>query len=63
LSREKRLNKALHGIGVHASLSVSFGFPERGRIVPELQAQGISQYGELIIPPWRLVYRKRILYS
>ena len=31
--------------------------PEKGRIVPELQAQGISQYRELIIPPWRLVYR------
>jgi addiction module RelE/StbE family toxin len=32
-------------------------FPERGRIVPELQDQGIFQYRELIIPPWRLLYR------
>ena len=32
-------------------------FPERGRIVPELQDQGILQYRELIIPPWRLLYR------
>ena len=32
-------------------------FPEKGRIVPELQEQGISQYRELIIPPWRLIYR------
>lgn len=31
--------------------------PERGRIVPELQNQGISFYRELIIAPWRLVYR------
>lgn len=31
--------------------------PERGRIVPELQAQGIRQYRELIIKQWRLVYR------
>jgi addiction module RelE/StbE family toxin len=30
---------------------------ERGRIVPELQDQGILQYRELIIPPWRLIYR------
>ena len=30
---------------------------ERGRIVPELQGQGISQYRELVIPPWRLIYR------
>lgn len=34
-----------------------YTLPARGRIVPELQAQGISQYRELIIPPWRLVYR------
>jgi len=32
-------------------------FPERGRIVIELQKQGISQYREMIISPWRLIYR------
>lgn len=32
-------------------------FPERGRIVPELQEQGISVYRELVIAPWRLQYR------
>jgi len=32
-------------------------FPERGRIVPELEQQGITQYHELIIPPWRVIYR------
>ena len=32
-------------------------FPERGRIVPELKDQGILQYRELIISPWRLIYR------
>ena len=31
--------------------------PERGRIVPELQNHGILQYREIIIPPWRLLYR------
>ena len=31
--------------------------PERGRIVSELYVQGISQYRELIIAPWRLIYR------
>ncbi len=34
-----------------------YTLPERGRIAPELQGQGISQYRELIIPPWRLMYR------
>ena len=32
-------------------------FPERGRIVPELKEQGIFQYQELIIQPWRMIYR------
>jgi len=31
--------------------------PERGRVVPELQANGIFVYRELIISPWRLLYR------
>ncbi|MDY6904312.1 MAG: type II toxin-antitoxin system RelE/ParE family toxin [Thermodesulfobacteriota bacterium] len=34
-----------------------YTLPERGRIVPELQDQGIVQYRELIISPWRLIYR------
>jgi toxin ParE1/3/4 len=34
-----------------------YTLPERGRVVPELQDQGISQYRELVIPPWRLIYR------
>ena len=34
-----------------------YTLPERGRIVPELREQGILQYRELIIPPWRLIYR------
>jgi len=32
-------------------------FPERGRIVPELREQGILQYRELVISPWRILYR------
>jgi addiction module RelE/StbE family toxin len=34
-----------------------YNLPERGRIVPELYDQGIMQYRELIIAPWRLIYR------
>ena len=32
-------------------------FPDRGRIAPELQDQGITQYRELIVAPWRIIYR------
>ena len=31
--------------------------PERGRIVPELQDQGILLYRELIVSSWRILYR------
>jgi plasmid stabilization system protein ParE len=34
-----------------------YALPERGRIVPELQGQGIHIYRELIVAPWRIVYR------
>ena len=32
-------------------------FPDRGRIVPELKEFGISSYRELILSPWRVIYR------
>lgn len=32
-------------------------YPDRGRMVPELQNQGITLYRELIIGPWRIMYR------
>jgi len=31
--------------------------PHRGRVVPELQAQGVTGYHELIVSPWRIIYR------
>jgi len=34
-----------------------FFSPERGRVVPELKEQGIQTYRELIIAPWRIIYR------
>jgi plasmid stabilization system protein ParE len=34
-----------------------YTLPDRGRIAPELQDQGITQYRELIVPPWRIIYR------
>ncbi|MFA4917136.1 MAG: type II toxin-antitoxin system RelE/ParE family toxin [Syntrophales bacterium] len=34
-----------------------YTLPERGRIVPELQDQGILLYREFIVSPWRIIYR------
>ena len=41
-----------------------YTFPDRGRIVPELQDQGIILYRELIVPPWRIIYRisEKVVY-
>jgi len=45
----------LHTIQKSASALTSM--PERGRIVPELKVHGISTYRELVISPWRMIYR------
>ena len=34
-----------------------FNLPERGRIVSELLDQGIADYHELIVSPWRIIYK------
>jgi toxin ParE1/3/4 len=47
--------KILHKI--RQKVSSLNSFPQRGRILPELQAQGITLYRELIVPPWRIIYR------
>ena len=31
--------------------------PKRGRVVPELKEYGISSYHEIIVKPWRIIYR------
>ncbi len=42
---------------IKAKSSNLCSFPQRGRVVPELKDHGILQYRELIIPPWRVIYR------
>jgi addiction module RelE/StbE family toxin len=42
---------------IRAKASALDQFPERGRIVPELKEHGIILYRELIVSPWRIVYR------
>jgi toxin ParE1/3/4 len=41
-----------------------YTFSDRGRIVPELKDQGIVLSRELIVPPWRIIYRisKKAVY-
>ena len=32
-------------------------FPLKGRVVPELQKEGITFYREVIASPWRIIYK------
>ena len=32
-------------------------FPHKGRIVPELEFHNILIYREIILPPWRIIYK------
>ena len=43
--------------GIKRKASTLHTLPDRGRIVPELQDHGITQYRELVVPPWRIIYR------
>lgn len=32
-------------------------FSDQGRVVPELHQHGVVMYRELMLPPWRIIYR------
>ena len=42
---------------INERVSKLYHFPERSRIIPELKNFGVHQYRELIISPWRIIYR------
>jgi toxin ParE1/3/4 len=42
---------------IRQKVSDLYAMPDRGRIVPELKEQGIHTYRELMIAPWRVIYR------
>jgi len=31
--------------------------PQRGRVVPELKEHGVSIYREIMVPPWRVIFK------
>ena len=51
---------ALAGLGRLQSKAQSLSkMADRGRVVPELARLHVREYRELIIPPYRLTYRRR----
>ena len=57
ISRDSPANASNVLRSIHQKTTGLSSFPERGRIVPELQDQGITIYRELIVSPWRIIYR------
>ncbi len=55
---EDRLDAALHILEKLRKKALDLSnMPERGRLVPELKAQGIIIYREIIHAPWRIIYK------
>lgn len=42
---------------IRARATALASLPERGRVVPELKEQGVSLYREVVVEPWRMLYR------
>ena len=55
---QNSINTALNILEkIKKQVSELYFSPKRCRIVPELAQQGINQYRDMIIPPWRIIYR------
>jgi plasmid stabilization system protein ParE len=44
--------------GVDERLTHLAEFPQIGRVVPELDRHNVTRFRELVLPPWRIVYRE-----
>ncbi|MDA3908131.1 MAG: type II toxin-antitoxin system RelE/ParE family toxin [Sulfurimonas sp.] len=42
---------------IRAKVKISNFFPLKGRVVPELQKEGITLYREVVTSPWRIIYK------
>lgn len=42
---------------IRAKAKSSNFFPLKGRVVPELQKEGITLYREVVTSPWRIIYK------
>jgi toxin ParE1/3/4 len=42
---------------IKQKVATLYTMPERGRVVQELKEQGIHTYREIVIAPWRVIYR------
>lgn len=58
--RKENPNNALTVFGrIKRECSALASFPEVGRIPVEMECQQIVEYRELVVAPWRIIYRIR----
>ena len=51
------IDSPANALKIFQKIKSLYTMPEKCRIVPELKDQGILQYRELIVPPWRIIFR------
>jgi toxin ParE1/3/4 len=61
ISEENPFNASKIFEKIKSKTSSLHTFPERGRIIPELLDFGIMQYRELIVAPWRIIYKISVM--
>lgn len=57
IKRESPSNAAIIYAKIKKEAQSSSFFPLKGRVVPELQKEGITLYREVVTPPWRIIYK------
>jgi len=57
IAEDSRSNAMKILLKIKKSVSDLYHFPYSGHFMPELQGQGILIYRELVIAPWRIIYR------
>ncbi|EEZ80393.1 MAG: type II toxin-antitoxin system RelE/ParE family toxin [Candidatus Thioglobus sp.] len=57
IEKDSPLNANEVYLKIKSTAKSSNFFPLKGRILPELQKQGITTYREVITAPWRIIYK------
>lgn len=57
ISRENPATAAVILGKIKDRASSLYFLPYKGRIVPEFMEQGLGEYRELIVAPWRIIFR------
>ena len=57
LAKDSAINALKAVERIEARVATLITLPMRGRIVPELQRQGVTAFQELIERPWRIIYQ------